>query len=48
MDFNNSGIGYCLEYRTDEALSTAKHHPAKSHLYQTCYMYTDIVQNQLL
>ena len=52
LDFNNSGVRYCLGYHPHEVLSAVKHHTsqniAKSGLYHTCYIYTDIVQNQLV
>ena len=52
LNFNNCDIGYCLGYQPDEVLSAAKRHTsqniAKSDLYYTCYVYTDIVQNQLV
>ena len=52
FDFNNSDVGYCLGYHPDEVLSVAKHHTsqniAKLYLYHTCYIYIDIVQNQLV
>ena len=38
LDFNNSDVGYCLEYHPDEVLSSSKHiseNIAKLHLYQT-------------
>ena len=52
LNFNNCDIGYCLGHQPDEVLSAAKRHTsqniAKSDLYYTCYVYTDIVQNQLV
>ena len=52
LDFNNSDVGYCLGYNPNEVLSAAKHHTlqniASLYLYQNCYIYTDIVQNQLV
>ena len=52
LDLNNSDVGYCLGYHPDEVLSAAKHdtsqNTAKWDLYHTCYVYTDIVQNQLV
>ena len=52
LDFNNSDVGYCLEYHPHEVLSAVKHHAsqniAKLDLYHTCHIYTDIVQNQLV
>ena len=52
LDFNNSEVGYCLGYHQDEVVSATKHHTsqniAKSDLYRTCYIYTDLVQNQVV
>ena len=52
LDFNNLDVGYCLGYNPDEVLLAAKHHTpqniANLRLYQNCYIYTDIVQNQLM
>ena len=52
LDFNNSDVEYCLEYHPDEVPSATKHHTsqniAKSDLCHTCYIYTDILQNQLV
>ena len=52
LDLNNSDVGYYLGYHADEVLSAAKCHTsqniAKWDLYHTCYIYTDIVHNQLV
>ena len=50
--FNSSDVEYYLGYHPDEVLSAAKHHTSqnivKFHLCLTCYIYIDIVQNQLV
>ena len=52
LDFNISDVRYCLGYNPDKVLLATKYHTpqnvANLHLYQNCYIYTNIAQNQLV
>ena len=52
LNFNNSDIGYCFGFDPSEILTDKKTYVSKSitnlNLYQNCYVYTDIIQNQIV
>ena len=52
LDLNGSNICYCLGYHPDKVLSRSDRNVGENivslNLYQNCFIYTDIFQNQLV